>query len=119
MPKPFLHAMALALLATSATAAEKPYRVSLVGDGFDGKAWHNLTTTDGLAGNIVYAIARGADGVYWFGTDKGVSRYDGKAWRNFGRNEGLLDNHVYALALGPKGDVWAGTRRGVVRIGRP
>ena len=86
---------------------------------FDGKAWRNLTTADGLAGNIVYAIARGADGVLWFGTDKGVSRYDGRTWRNFGRNEGLLDQHVYALALGPTGDIWVGTRRGVVRIGRP
>ena len=28
------------LLAGSAMAAEKPYRVSLIGDGFDGRSWH-------------------------------------------------------------------------------
>ncbi len=84
---------------------------------FDGKTWSNLTTRDGLAGNIVYAIARDASGVFWFGTDNGVSRYDGKTWRNLGRTDGLLDNHVYAVAVSPNGDVWAGTRKGVVRIG--
>jgi ligand-binding sensor domain-containing protein len=85
---------------------------------FDGKAWHNLTTKDGLAGNIVYAIVRHQDGSYWFGTDQGVSRYDGKAWKNLGRTEGLFDSHVYSLAITPNGDVWAGTKRGVVRISR-
>jgi len=84
---------------------------------FDGKAWSNLTTKDGLAGNIVYAIARSPDGVFWFGTDNGVSRYDGKSWKNIQRKDGLLDNNVYAVAIAPNGDVWAGTKRGVVRIG--
>ena len=84
---------------------------------FDGKTWTNLTTREGLAGNIVYSIAEQADGVLWFGTDQGVSRYDGKAWTNFGKRDGLLEDHVYAVAIAPNGDVWAGTRRGVVRIG--
>jgi ligand-binding sensor domain-containing protein len=84
---------------------------------FDGKTWSNLTTKNGLAGNIVYAIARDATGVFWFGTDNGVSRYDGKSWKNFGRQDGLLDNHVYAVAVTPNGDIWAGTKKGVVRIG--
>ena len=84
---------------------------------WDGKSWSNLSTKDGLAGNIVYAIARDAKGVFWFGTDNGVSRYDGKSWKTFGRQEGLLDDHVYAVAVAPNGDVWAGTKKGVVRIG--
>jgi ligand-binding sensor domain-containing protein len=85
---------------------------------FDGKAWTNLTTTEGLAGDIVYSIAEQADGVLWFCTNKGVSRYDGKAWTNFGKREGLLEEHVYAVAIAPNGDVWAGTKRGVARIGK-
>lgn len=32
--------MACSLLATAALGAEKPYRVSLIGDGFDGTSWH-------------------------------------------------------------------------------
>lgn len=83
---------------------------------FDGKGWHNLTTKEGLAGNIVYAIAHHPDGSFWFGTDQGVSRHDGKSWKNLGRGDGLLDSHVYSLAITPNGDVWAATKRGVVRI---
>ena len=85
---------------------------------FDGKRWHNYTTHDGLAGNIVYSIAQGANGVLWFGTNKGVTRYDGKTWRTYDKRIGLLENNVYALAVAPNGDIWVGTRRGVTRIGR-
>lgn len=84
---------------------------------FDGKAWSNLTTKDGLAGNIVYSITRDTKGALWFGTNNGVSRYDGKTWRNFGMRDGLLGKDVYALAVAPNGDIWAGTMRGVARIG--
>jgi hypothetical protein len=85
---------------------------------FDGKKWTNLSTNDGLAGNIVYSIAQHRDGAFWFGTNRGLSRWDGKRWQNFGRAEGLLEENVYTLAITPQGEVWAGTRRGVTRIGR-
>jgi ligand-binding sensor domain-containing protein len=84
---------------------------------FDGKKWTNLTTRDGLAGNIVYSIARDAKGAFWFGTNKGVSRYDGRGFRNYTRKDGLLDDNVYAIAATQAGDVWVGTKRGVARIG--
>jgi len=85
---------------------------------WDGKAWTNLTTKDGLAGNIVYSMVQDKQGVIWFGTNKGLSRWDGKSFRNFARAEGLLDLNVYALAAAPDGDLWVGTKKGVVRIGR-
>lgn len=89
--------------------------VSVYEDG----GWRNLTTADGLAGNLVYSITRDGEGAYWFGTNRGVSRYDGQDWQTIGTAEGLLAEHVYALAVSPSGNVWAGTRRGVSRIGRP
>jgi len=85
---------------------------------WDGQKWNNLSTKDGLAGNIVYSITQHPDGAFWFGTNRGVSRYDGKSWQNFGQKEGLLDENVYALAIAPTGEVWVGTRLGVARIGR-
>jgi ligand-binding sensor domain-containing protein len=85
---------------------------------WDGKAWTNLTTKDGLAGNIVYSVAQGRDGALWFGTNNGVSRWDGKAFKNLGVADGLLDRNVYALAVAPNGDVWVGTKRGVARVAR-
>ena len=84
---------------------------------FDGKTWRNFTSQDGLAGNIVYALARDQKGALWFGTNNGVSRFDGKTWRSYGPQQGLLDSNVYALAVTPDGDIWAGTRGGVTRIG--
>jgi ligand-binding sensor domain-containing protein len=62
-------------------------------------------------------MAQDEKGVFWFGTNRGVSRFDGAAWRTIGAKDGLLDEHVYAIAVTPGGNVWAGTRRGVVRIG--
>lgn len=85
---------------------------------FDGTHWRNFTTRDGLAGDIVYSIAQGPNGVLWFGTNGGVSRYDGKSWHNYNKDTGLLENSVYALAVAPNGDIWAGSRRGVTRIGQ-
>lgn len=85
---------------------------------FDGNRWHNLTTRDGLAGNIVFSITRDGRGDFWFGTNHGVSRYDGKLWQTIGKGEGLPDERIYALAATRAGDVWAGTRGSVIRIGR-
>jgi ligand-binding sensor domain-containing protein len=81
-------------------------------------SWRNYTTRDGLAGNIVYSIARGNDGIFWFGTNRGLSRFDGDGWLTYDRTSGLMDNHVYAVVVAPSGDIWAGTRGGVTRIGR-
>ncbi len=86
---------------------------------YDGKRWHSLTTEDGLAGNIVYSIAEDSEGVFWFGTNQGLSRFDGKAWQTFtkGAANGLIDDNVYAVMTHPSGEVWVGTRGGVTRIG--
>ncbi|MFM2121153.1 MAG: hypothetical protein RL722_2621, partial [Pseudomonadota bacterium] len=84
---------------------------------FDGQRWSNLTRADGLAGNIVYALAQDAGGAIWFGTDQGVSRWDGaRGWARVGRAQGLVDDHVYTLAVQADGSVWAGTRGGVARL---
>lgn len=85
---------------------------------FDGKKWTNFTTKEGLAGNIVYSIAQGADGTIWFGTNHGVSSFDGKHWQTLRATDGLIDDNVYDIAIDPKGDVWVGTRGGVAQIGR-
>jgi ligand-binding sensor domain-containing protein len=85
---------------------------------WDGQRWTNLTSREGLAGDIVYSIAQDREGHLWFGTNAGVSRWDGKQFRNLGPGAGLLDRHVYALAVAPNGDVWAGTKKGVARIVR-
>ena len=71
---------------------------------------------DGLAGNIVYSIAQDTAGAFWFGTNKGLSRYDGKTFHNWNIHDGLPSNDVYTITITPGGDVWIGTRGGVTRM---
>ena len=80
-------------------------------------SWSNLMETDGLAGNIVYAIAQDTAGAYWFGTNRGLSRFDGQNWNSWNVHDGLLGNDVYTIAIAPDGDIWIGTRGGVTRLG--
>jgi ligand-binding sensor domain-containing protein len=83
---------------------------------YENGAWHNLTMTDGLAGNIVYSIAQDNSGAYWFGTNRGISRYDGVNFSTYGVESGLPGNHVYAIAVTGGDDIWVGTRSGVARL---
>ncbi len=85
---------------------------------FDGEKWNNYSIKNGLAGNIVYSIAEGDDGNFWFGTNRGLSRFDGERWYNYGREDGLLSEHVYTIAVLPNNEVWVGTRGGVTRFGQ-
>lgn len=83
---------------------------------FDGERWHNVTTQDGLAGNVVFSMAQEAEGALWFGTDKGASRFDGQQWSNYARADGLMGDSVYAIEITPAGEVWVGTRTGAARL---
>jgi ligand-binding sensor domain-containing protein len=83
---------------------------------FDGTRFVNYSQEDGLAGNVVYAIAQGPDGALWFGTNHGVSRYDGTHWVTYGKAEGLLGDDIYALAVDPDNMVWVGQKGGVTRL---
>ncbi len=75
--------------------------------------WITFQQEDGLVSNNVLSLL--ADqGVVWFGTDVGVSRFDG-AWESFTPQEGMAPGRVQTLAHGSNpGEVWAGTDRGHV-----
>ena len=66
---------------------------------------------------VCFGIAQQNDGVLWFGTDNGLSRYDGKSWTTYNQTTGLLENNVYTIVTLDNGDIWIGTKRGVSRIG--
>jgi ligand-binding sensor domain-containing protein len=86
---------------------------------FDGRSWKNYTTSDGLAGNVVNAIAIDAQGVLWLGTNAGVSRFDGTRFRNLTTLDGLFHDAVYAVAIDRTGAKWFGTYGGVSRYTGP
>ena len=75
----------------------------------------NFITADGLAHNDVWSIHSDADGVMWFGTMGGVSRYDGKEFVNLITEDGLGGNEVYAIHRDPDGVMWFGTNGGASR----
>ncbi|MBC8235973.1 carboxypeptidase regulatory-like domain-containing protein, partial [bacterium] len=81
----------------------------------DGKEFINFTTKDGLAHNAVSTIHCDPDGVLWFGTRGGVSRYDGEEFVNLTTKDGLVHNIVFAIHRDPDGVMWFGTRGGVSR----
>ena len=81
---------------------------------FDGTAWRNFTTDDGVAGNIVYAVTIDPhDGAVWVGTNHGVSRYDGRRWISIKKGDGLANENVYAVAIDPARKIWLGEKGGV------
>ena len=81
--------------------------------------WTTFTATDGLADNDVRSILIDPDGVKWFGTSNGLSRYDGSDWKIYRQTneiQTLADNAINDLAFehssyGP--ELWIATDNGV------
>src|SRR3982751_5275569 len=74
---------------------------------------------DGIAHNLVNALAQTPDGYLWAGSEEGLTRYDGTTFRIFDRRNtpGLPANTISALAVDRTGVLWVGTRdHGIVRL---
>ena len=54
------------------------------------------------------------DGVLWFGTGSGVSRYDGHTWAPFSTEDGLAHNAAISIMQDRRGHLWFGTFDGGV-----
>jgi ligand-binding sensor domain-containing protein len=95
-------------------------------------AWGRLSIDDGLAGNLVTAIATDPANprLHWFATNGGASLLDDggdpldKAkhrWVTFGKRDGLLDHRLSSVTLAPNGEIWFGlaytTESHEVRVG--
>jgi signal transduction histidine kinase len=73
--------------------------------------WGAVTLFHGLPSDRVHAIAQGADGAMWFGTDGGLAKYDGRRTQVL-TIEGLISKRVLALKLDEDGVLWVGTEDG-------
>jgi ligand-binding sensor domain-containing protein len=70
-----------------------------------------FTTSDGLPGNYITAMAISPDERVWVGTQAGqVAQYDGLAWTVYDPGVGST---VSCLAVAPNGMVWVGTDQGL------
>ena len=84
---------------------------------FDGEAWTNYTTADGLAHNRVYGLGESADGTIYVGSRTGVSWFDptdssgGAPWTSYTVEQGLSPEKPRNFV--PFGDgIWFGYQTG-------
>jgi len=77
--------------------------------------WQTYTERDGLIHNKVNTIYQSRDGMLWFGTDIGLSRFDGAKFTNFTAKDGLVSNRVLAIYQDNSGAMWFGTENGLSR----
>ena len=77
--------------------------------------YYGLTTSDGLAGDIVKAVTKSSDGAMWFATyGGGVGRYDGHTWSTFDTTDGLAHKNVMKVVQSRDGALWFATITGGV-----
>lgn len=93
---------------------------------YNGNSIKYFTNNDGLTDNQIHAIQEDKDGIIWFNTQKGVSRYDGTSIKNHTQtNQGPSQNIIPIQTNEPLqgkwmksgNDLWfeAGTKEGVYR----
>jgi ligand-binding sensor domain-containing protein len=75
--------------------------------------WKTYRYLDGLASNWTNDILQDEEGVMWFGTNAGVSKFDGRSWTTYTQEDGLTGNNVYAVIQDRKEAIWVGTGGGV------
>jgi len=73
-------------------------------------------TSGGLRSNKILSTFVDREGVAWFGTDKGVSRYDPKSPVNERVSTDSESNFVRTLFESKEGKIYAGTNRGLFRF---
>jgi len=72
-------------------------------------AFSVLNSPDQWQGCTVLAVAPGADGRLWIGTDgAALYRYAAGQWKHYGMAEGLMNAFIPAVVECPDGDVWMG-----------
>ncbi|MEA5139910.1 sensor histidine kinase [Arcicella rigui] len=66
----------------------------------------NYTVNDGLASTMVYRAFQDSQGLMWFCTDKGISRFDGYKFETFTVIDGIPSNDVWQIAEDSQERVW-------------
>lgn len=73
--------------------------------------WGAISSFHGLPSDRVNAIVQTADGILWFGTDKGLARYDGRRVQTV--SAGNLSNlKIFTLQTNNDSTLWIGTEQG-------
>jgi signal transduction histidine kinase/ligand-binding sensor domain-containing protein/CheY-like chemotaxis protein len=88
----------------------------LISVGQDNFNLTSITVKEGLSSNTVNAIIKDNNGLMWFGTTNGLSKYDGSNFTIYrhqqGDNTSLPSNEVLTLFVDHSGKLWVGTAGG-------
>jgi ligand-binding sensor domain-containing protein len=61
---------------------------------------------EGLPGTVIYHCIQDKNGLIWFATNRGVSRFDGKNFKTFSKEDGLPDNEIIKLHCDKYNNIW-------------
>ncbi|MEJ2055020.1 MAG: two-component regulator propeller domain-containing protein, partial [Calditrichaceae bacterium] len=69
---------------------------------------------DGLIQSQVRAIIQDKEGLIWFGTGEGISRFDGREFINYNRKDGLASNFIESAFCDHNDKLWFGHFNGSI-----
>ncbi|HOZ30558.1 MAG TPA: two-component regulator propeller domain-containing protein [Bacteroidales bacterium] len=77
----------------------------------------NYTSAQGLMDDYVTGgLAIDDNGVKWFGTQNGLSKYNDTEWQSFDLDDGLINNYIQCIAVDNSSNIWIGTENGVSKF---
>ncbi|MBV8845513.1 MAG: hypothetical protein JO307_22115 [Bryobacterales bacterium] len=81
---------------------------------FNGRHFSSLRARNGLASDVVLALAEDSGGAIWVGTNRGLNRLRaGRFEATYKRQAGLPSDEIRALYRGRTGELWVGTEAGL------
>lgn len=84
---------------------------------YDGKAWTQYTTHEGLPGNHVFMLHIDPQGQLWAGTNNGLARLRPEGgFEVLTTRDGLFGNAVFSMATARDGTRWVGSFGGIARL---
>ena len=83
---------------------------------YDGKAWKNYSTADGLPGNHVFMLKRDHKNRMWIGTNAGLSLWQEGRFVTLTRADGLFGDDVFSMDVASDGSIWVGSFGGVAYL---
>lgn len=84
---------------------------------FNGEAWTNYTSKDGLPSNHVFMLHKDKSGSVWAGTSHGLAKVkkDG-SFDVITKVDGLYADNVFSMTHASDGSIWVGSFGGVARL---
>lgn len=76
--------------------------------------FRQLSTTEGLSNNSIFALYRDSRGFLWVGTASGLNRYDSYTFQQYYQGiDNLPDNNITDIFEDWEGNIWVSTNEGI------